>query len=196
MARTFGSAVVLLGDNLGELGGSEYLATMHNLVAGRAPALDLDREAALQALIIKLIRDGCIESAHDCSEGGLAITLAECCFDTGLPAVAPGAKAGGLGVSADVTAVVHPDAPAYAINATLFGESASRIVVSVPSRHLDAVMSAAKDAEITAREIGRVGGETIRLSVNGEVVVETKVADAELAWAAAIETRMSRKAAS
>jgi phosphoribosylformylglycinamidine synthase subunit PurL len=180
--KTVGSAVVLLGDNLGELGGSEYLATVHNLVAGRAPALDLKREAALQALIIKLIRDGCIESAHDCSEGGLAITLAECTFDSG-----------GLGVSADVTAVAHPDAPGYATNATLFGESASRIVVSVPSRHLDAVMSAAKDAEITAREIGRVGAGTIRLSVNGEVVVDRAVADAELAWATAIEKKMRRE---
>ena len=56
--------------------------------------IDLKREAALQALIVKLIRDGCVESAHDCSEGGLAIALAECTFDTG-----------GIGVSADVTAV-------------------------------------------------------------------------------------------
>jgi len=196
--KTEGSAVVLLGDNLGELGGSEYLATMHNLVAGNAPVIDLKREAALQALIVKLIRDGCIESAHDCSEGGLAITLAECTFDTE-----------GLGVSADVTAVRvsgaggKPGSPpdpsdvdGLAINATMFGESASRIVVSCASRHLDAVMSAAKEAEVTAREIGRVGGDTIRLSVNGQVAIERKVSDAEGAWAAAIENKMSRKAAS
>ena len=78
----------------------------------------------------------------------------------------------------------------------MFGESASRIVISCASRHLDAVMSAAKDADVTAREIGRVGGETIRLSVNGQVAIESKVADAEHAWATAIETKMSRKAAS
>jgi phosphoribosylformylglycinamidine (FGAM) synthase-like enzyme len=92
--KTDGAAVVLLGDNSGELGGSEYLATIHGKVAGKPPAIDLKREAALQALIVKLIRDGCIESAHDCSEGGLAITLAECTFDTG-----------GLGVSANITSV-------------------------------------------------------------------------------------------
>ena len=92
--KTVGAAVVLLGDNLGELGGSEYLATMHNMVAGKPPLIDLKREAALQELIVKLIRDGCVESAHDCSEGGLAIALAECTFDSG-----------GLGISADVTAV-------------------------------------------------------------------------------------------
>jgi phosphoribosylformylglycinamidine (FGAM) synthase-like enzyme len=191
--KTVGSAVVLLGDNLGELGGTEYLATMHNLVAGQAPQIDLKREAALQALVVKLIRDGCIESAHDCSEGGLAITLAECTFDSG-----------GIGVTADVTAVrvagaggaqgTPPDpdeVDGLLINATLFGESASRIVVSCASTHLDAVMTAAKDAEIAAREIGRVGGEAIRISVNGRLAIESKVADAEQAWATAIEKKMA-----
>jgi phosphoribosylformylglycinamidine synthase len=194
--KTIGSAVVLLGDNRGELGGSEYLATMHNLVAGKAPEIDLKREVALQALIVKLIRDGCIESAHDCSEGGLAIALAECTFDSG-----------GIGVTADVTAVrvagaggkpgTPPDpgeVDGLLINATLFGESASRILVSCASTHLDAVMSAAKEADVTAREIGRVGGDMIRLSVNGQVVIDSRVADAEHAWATAIEQRMQRKA--
>src|SRR6188474_2928153 len=185
--KTIGSAVVLLGDNLGELGGSEYLATMHNLVAGKPPVIDLKREAALQALIVKLIRDGCVESAHDCSEGGLAITLAECTFDSG-----------GIGVSADVTAVGDPlpdpsVVDGFSLNATLFGESASRIVVSCASRHLDAVMRAAKEAEVTAREIGRVGGDSIRLSVNGQVAIDSKVAVAEQAWATAIENKMRRK---
>jgi phosphoribosylformylglycinamidine synthase len=175
--KTVGSAVVLLGDNLGELGGSEYLATMHDLVAGRPPALDLKREAALQALIVKLIRNGCIESAHDCSEGGLAIALAECTFDSG-----------GLGVSADVTAVGED--PAYAVMATLFGESASRIVISVASDQLDTVMTAAEEAGLTAREIGRVGGDSIRLSVNGVVAIESAVSVAEQAWATAIEKKM------
>ena len=178
--KTDGSAVVLLGDNLGELGGSEYLATMHNMVAGKPPAIHLKREKALQQLVVKLIRDGCIESAHDCSEGGLAIALAECTFDSG-----------GIGVSADVTSVAAENG--LAVNATLFGESASRIVVSCASRHLNAVMTAAAAAEVTAREIGRVGGDTIRLSVNGQVAIESPVADAEHAWATAIEKRMQRK---
>jgi phosphoribosylformylglycinamidine synthase II len=186
--KTDGAAVVLLGDNSGELGGSEYLATMHETVAGRPPALDLKREAALQALIVSLIRSGCIESAHDCSEGGLAIALAECTFDSG-----------GLGVTAEISGDVEnlgSSFSSYATNATLFGESASRIVVSVASRHLDAVMTAAKDAAIPAREIGRVGGDRIRLSVNGQLAVDSAVADAESSWATAIEKKMSRKAAS
>jgi phosphoribosylformylglycinamidine synthase len=178
--KNAGSAVVLLGDNQGELGGSEYLATLHGTVAGKPPAIDLKREAALQSLIVKLIRDGLVESAHDCSEGGLAITLAECTFDTG-----------GLGVSVDVAPAL--DASPLAINATLFGESASRIVISAASRHLDAVLDAARDAGVPAREIGRVGGDSIRLSVNGLVAVETKVTAAEQAWATAIENKMRRE---
>jgi len=180
--KTIGSAVVLLGDNLGEIGGSEYLVTMHNLVAGKPPALDLKREAALQKLIVKLIGDGCVESAHDCSEGGLAITLAECTFDTG-----------GIGVSADLTAVVCETDDTFSVNATLFGESASRIVISVSSHHLDHVMEQAAEAGVTAREIGRIGGEHIRLSVNGQVAIDTPVASAEIAWATAIENKMRRK---
>jgi phosphoribosylformylglycinamidine synthase len=185
--KTDGSAVVLLGDNSGELGGSEYLATVHGTVAGKPPVIDLKREAALQALILKLIRDGCIESAHDCSEGGLAIALAECTFDTG-----------GLGVSADITAVAGnghvgdgPMGATFAINATLFGESASRIVVSVASRHLDAVVTAANTAGVPVREIGRVGGDRIRISVNGQSAIDTSVAAAETAWATAIENKMA-----
>jgi phosphoribosylformylglycinamidine synthase II len=185
--KTDGAAVVLLGDNLGEIGGSEYLATMHNMVAGKPPAIDLKRESALQKLIVKLIRDGCIESAHDCAEGGLAIALAECTFD-----------GSGLGVSADLTGVrvADTDEPLdsqLSINATLFGESASRIVVSVASRHLDSVMTAASEAEVTAREIGRVGGDTIRVSVNGQAAIESKVSAAEHAWATAIEGKMSKR---
>jgi phosphoribosylformylglycinamidine synthase len=107
------------------------------------------------------------------------VTLAECTFDNG-----------GLGVSANMTAV--GDEPAFAMNATLFGESASRIVVSVPSHHLDHVMEQAKLAEVPASEIGRVGGDSIRLTVNGQAAVESRVADAERAWATAIENCMHR----
>jgi phosphoribosylformylglycinamidine synthase len=179
--KTEGSSVVLLGDNSGELGGSEYLATIHGTVAGKPPAIDLKREAALQQLIVKLIREELVESAHDCSEGGLAIALAECTFDTD-----------GIGAWADLPAA-KIDARDFATNATLFGEGASRIVVSVAARHLDAVMAAAKRAGITAAEIGKVGGDRIRISVDGQTAIETSVLNAETAWATAIEKKMQRK---
>jgi phosphoribosylformylglycinamidine synthase len=142
--------------------------------------IDLAREAALQKLIVGLIRDGLVESAHDCSEGGLAVAIAEGTFDTN-----------GLGVTIDVPAA-QVDSPSLAINATLFGESASRIVVSVAARHLNAVMKAAGDAGVPAREIGKAGGDRIRISVDGMLAIDTPVVDAEGAWATAIEKKMAR----
>ena len=116
--RAEGDAIVLLGDSLDELGGSEYLKAVHGLVRGMPPRLDLAREAALQRLLVKGIASGLIRSAHDCAEGGFAVTLAECCFDTG------------LGADVDVAAVDAAVVP-FADTVTLFGESASRAIVSV-----------------------------------------------------------------
>src|SRR5712664_3964838 len=77
-----GDAVILLGDGRGELGGSEYLKVMHDLVRGVPPALDLDLEHRLQTLLVTLAAERLMRSAHDCSDGGVAVTIAECCFDT------------------------------------------------------------------------------------------------------------------
>ena len=77
-----GDAIMLLGDGRGELGGSEYLKVMHDLVRGMPPALDLDAERALQALLVTLADERLMRSAHDCSDGGLAVTIAECAFES------------------------------------------------------------------------------------------------------------------
>ncbi len=85
LTRTFkraGTPVVLLGITSAELGGSEYLYRVHGLIRGQAPALDLDAEKRLQRLLVDAAAEDLLLSAHDCSEGGLAVTLAECCFDT------------------------------------------------------------------------------------------------------------------
>ena len=75
--------------------------------------------------------------------------------------------------------------------ATVAGESASRIVVSVAARHLEAVMAAATAVGVPAREIGRVGGDRIRISVDGQPAIDTAVAAAETAWATAIDKKMA-----
>jgi phosphoribosylformylglycinamidine synthase len=186
-----GAAIILLGDNRGELGGSEYLAVMHGTVAGMPPAIDLKREAALQALIVKLIREGLVESAHDCSEGGLAVTIAECTFDTGSADEAPVATWDRIGAVVNVASVDLPGG--LAVNATLFGESASRIVVSASSESVDAVLAAAATAGVTAVAIGKTAGNRIRISVDGTPVIDTAVAAAEDAWATAIEKKMGHR---
>jgi phosphoribosylformylglycinamidine synthase len=175
-----GAVVLLLGDNRGELGGSEYLAALHEVVGGPAPALDLERERALQGLMVDLAAAGLVDSAHDCAEGGIAIALAECCFDTG-----------GRGVSADIPLATMAPAP-LAIQATLFGESASCVVVSVDDSNVAEVLSRARTAAVPAVTLGRVGGDRIRLAVAGEWHVDVAVAAAEDTWAKAVERKMDR----
>jgi phosphoribosylformylglycinamidine synthase subunit PurL len=177
--RSEGAAVVLLGDNGGELGGSEYLAILHDVVAGPPPALDLARERALQRLVVRAIREGLIESAHDCSEGGLAVALAESCFESGR----------GVRVEIPSAGEALPD---FRVNATLFGESASRIVVSAQAAQVDALLDAARAWGVPAAVIGAVGGDRITLAVDGTTVVDEALAEAENAWASAIGRQMTR----
>jgi phosphoribosylformylglycinamidine synthase II len=177
--RSPGATVVLLGENRGELGGSEYLARLHDTVAGAAPQLDLAREKALQDLVVRAVREGLVESAHDCAEGGLAITLAECCFDTP------------YGVTVDVPAV-EAVPPAFRVHATLFGESASRVVVSVRPAQLEALGAMAERFGVPWAAIGSTGGSRVTINVDGATVVDVDVKDAETRWATAIETKMTR----
>jgi phosphoribosylformylglycinamidine synthase len=176
--RSAGARIVVLGDNRGELGGSEYLALLHDKVAGTPPQLDLTDERALQRLVVDAIRSGLIESAHDCAEGGLAVALAECCFDTA------------FGVTVAMAGVGGVPAP-FRVNATLFGESASRVVVSTSPERLQALLDAARAAGVTAAAIGSTGGDRIRLQVDGQAVIDIGRGEAETLWATAIERRMT-----
>ena len=170
-----GDVVVLLGESRAELGGSEYLKIVHGLVRGVPPALDLTREAALQRLLVDGIAAGIIRSAHDCAEGGFAVTLGECCFDTG------------LGATVDIAAVAAP-AVSFGDVATLFGESASRVVVSVNTGgSFGPVGACAAAAGVPAAQIGTVGGNRIRITIDGRVALDESVADAEAIWSSALE---------
>jgi phosphoribosylformylglycinamidine synthase len=174
--RTFkgaGDAVILLGEDRGELGGSEYLKVMHGLVRGDAPALDLAREAALQKLVVAAIADGLARSAHDCADGGIAVTLAECCFDTG-----------GTGAALDL-----------GNEAELFSESASRIVVSVQASQEKELLARAATAGVPARRIGTTGGDRLKIGVNGAPAIDLAISEAERIWATAIEQYFKRSAA-
>jgi phosphoribosylformylglycinamidine synthase len=139
--RSAGDAVVLLGENTDELGGSEYLYVTAGLVAGEPPAVDLLGERALQRALLAMIQAGLVRSAHDCSEGGLACALAE-------SALGDGERPRGL----DVT--LGDDLPPVA---TLFGEAQGRIVVSCAPDDVDALLRVAEDHGVPARRIGTVG---------------------------------------
>ncbi len=132
-----GDAVIVLGTtDATELGGSEYLWVKSGELGDAPPSLDLAEEKRLQALIVELIADGKVKSAHDCAEGGLAVSLAE------------SAIKGATGLTLDVTA----DSP----QAWLFSESASRIVVSCAPDAVESVLACAKAADIESNVVGTV----------------------------------------
>jgi phosphoribosylformylglycinamidine (FGAM) synthase-like enzyme len=170
--RAAGDAIVLLGESRNELGGSEYLKLAHGVIRGLPPALDLAREAALHSVLIKGAASGLIRSAHDCAEGGLAITLAECCFDTM------------FGVDADLTPVDGDTG--YRDVATLFSESATRVVVSVEAGRTAEALDLAAGAGVPAAVIGRVGGTRIRMKIGGSPVIDETLDEAQHLWSDAI----------
>ena len=193
VARAFrgeGDEIVLLGDGLGELGGSEYLKTLHKVVKGQPPMLDLDRERRLIGLLGRAAGVGILRSAHDCSDGGLAVTLAECAFDTG-----------GIGFEIDTPSlpegVMQGVDPASAIGliAALFGESASRAVVSVRRADRAMLLQIAADLGVPAQLIGRTGGSRLVIRNRGSIVIDTAVVDAERIWSDAIASHFKGRAA-
>jgi phosphoribosylformylglycinamidine synthase len=182
--RAEGDVVVLLGSTRGELGGSEYLRMAQGLIRGVPPELDLARERALQELLVALAAAGLMSSAHDCAEGGLAVALAECCFDSG------------QGVEASIPGVddAGPEIERAGLKevAALFGESASRVIVSIGESRAAEVLSRASAAGVPAAMIGRVGGDRVRVTVAGRVAIDEARAELEHIWASSIENRFQR----
>jgi phosphoribosylformylglycinamidine synthase len=182
--RSSGDAIVLLGDDRGELGGSEYLKVMYGLVRGLPPAIDLDREKRLQSLLVSLADARLVRSAHDCSDGGLAVALAECCFDTN-----------GLGADVELDSVAVASSADVNVAAALFGESASRVLLSVSPDDVTAVLQQAAGAGVTAKMIGQTGGNRIRMAVAGATAVDVAVDEAERRWSSAISRFFARQVA-
>ena len=179
-----GDAVILLGDGTGELGGSEYLKVVHDLVRGMPPALDLDAERALQGLLVMLADERLMRSAHDCSDGGIAVTLAECCFGTN-----------GVGAEASIAGVQLARDAAINVAAALFGESASRVVISAVPDDVRKVLERAAAAHVPAKIIGQTGGSRLRIAVGGAMVIDQSVDDAERLWSGAIERHFVKRVA-
>jgi phosphoribosylformylglycinamidine synthase subunit PurL len=173
-----GDAIILLGTVAAvsdrrlandELGGSQFLKICHGLKTGPSPHVDLAQEIKVQNAVRDLIREGVAKSAHDCSEGGLAVALAECCFN-------PGNRLG-----ADIDCSRRPVGDATHGKSTpqrrashseaatvLFNESQSRIAISVAPENLDRAMSILRERDIPFHPLGKVGGDELRIRVNKE----------------------------
>jgi phosphoribosylformylglycinamidine synthase len=160
-----GDTIILVGSGMGfqptdrqdanaasQLGGSRYLKACHGLKVGPPPRIDLAYEIKIQNAVRVLIREGVVKSAHDCSEGGLAVALAECCFNPERL----------FGVEIDLKA---GDTPA---TTALFNESQSRIVISVGPEKLQKTMSMLQERQIPFQQLGRVGGDQLRIRVGNE----------------------------
>jgi len=156
-----GDLIVLLGRNTDEIGGSEYLARIYNKVLGDAPGIDLDLEKRVQRTCLDGIRLGLIKSAHDVSDGGIAVALAECCMID---------KENLLGCEVELKDDIRPDF-------LLFGEGQSRIIVTVEEGNLKKFEEICFKNEIPYAVIGVVS-EGKRIKINDWIDLEIeKVAD-------------------
>lgn len=152
-----GDVIILLGENTEELGGSEYLKVVHKMVAGMPPTLDFDRELAVQKACLTSIRRGLVCSAHDISEGGLGVCLAECCITN---------PKGVIGATIELDEKIRKDA-------LLFGEGQSRIVISVRPSDVSTVLTIAKENNCPAKTIGLVSGHTLLIDDTIAISLET-----------------------
>jgi phosphoribosylformylglycinamidine synthase len=166
-----GDIIVLLGTNKEEIGGSEYLKVVYGMERGGVPELDLESEKKVQQCCLEGIRKGYIKSAHDCSEGGLAVALAECCIS------------GRVGAKVALEDKMRKDV-------LLFGESQSRIIVTVSRENLPEVVDLAGEIGIDCSEIGRVEGNTLEIKVAGRKDIELPVKDMEVCWREALKCIM------
>jgi phosphoribosylformylglycinamidine synthase len=183
LTRVFPEAdleIVLLGDPAGGLGGSEYLKQHHGLVRGTPSPVDLDRERALQALLVEAAGQRWIRSAHDGSDGGLAVTLAECCVESDA-----------VGAQVDLP---HWDGAddRFGVVQALFGEAPSRVIVSVAAGHRDQLLSSARERSVPAAVIGSTGGDRIRVAVAGQPVADIGIDEAERAWGQGLTQHFER----
>jgi len=144
--------IIIVGEIGNELGGSQFVKVCHGRKIGPPPHLDLAREIRVQKAVRDLIRRGLVKSAHDCSEGGLAVALAECCFNPQKL----------LGAEIDLKT---NDTPA---TTALFNESQSRILISLVPENAETTMSFLQEHGVPFQQLGKVGGEDLRIRVNGE----------------------------
>jgi len=152
-----------------EFGSSEYAKEILGAVWGYPPELDLEKEATLQRALVAIIQAGLIESAHDCADGGLAVALVE----SALP--------GGVGLN------VRLPRQELALEFLLFGEDASRVVVSCDPIHLPRIQQVAEEYEVIADVLGETAPDRVEIAVDGQLVISASVQELREAYEGALE---------
>jgi phosphoribosylformylglycinamidine synthase len=160
-----------------EFSSSEYSKTIAGIVAGEPPAVVLAAEKRLQECLVSLAASGAVRSAHDVSDGGIAVALAECCF-------AASSQHAALQLGAQVNLPEESCPAEYA----LFGERGARIVVSAAPTSLARVLEIARQCGVAAHQIGQViRGDAFRIEYKGRAVIESSVAKLHDVWAHSLE---------
>jgi phosphoribosylformylglycinamidine synthase II len=167
--KAAGDVVVLLGESREELGGSEYLRAIFDLEKGWPPRLDLEEEKRVQELCLEAISLRLIRSAHDASEGGLAVTATECSLWSNA----------GLGCILDLDDGIRTDA-------LVFGESQSRILVSTRPANLSALLKLARKRKVKATAVGKARGRRLIIRHSGVEIINLPRESLEHAWKSAI----------
>jgi len=152
-----------------ELGSSEYAKEVLGCIWGFPPALELEQEAALQKAVVEMIKAGLVESAKDCSEGGIAVTVAECSF------------ANGIGAEVDISS------NGLVREFLLFGEDASRVLISCDPKNVSRIQQIAVQYGLSAEQIGRTVPEQLEIRVDGVTAAKADVSELQDAWAGALE---------
>lgn len=171
-----GDVILLLGETKEEIGGSEYLKVVHGKVAGEAPALDLEKEKAVQKVAYEAIQQGLVNSAHDCSEGGLAVALAECCISN---------KDKAIGADINSSFVIRNSS--LRKDAALFGESQSRIIITCDKSSASKIEALAQKNGVPSQSIGKVGGQ--RLKIEGSI--NLPLDEMKKAWETSLEAALA-----
>ena len=160
-----GDVIILLGETKEELGGSEYLKILHNKERGKPPELVLDVESRLHEMCLETIRQGLVKSAHDCSEGGLAIAIAESAVSGPVT----------FGAEISLESSIRKDA-------LLFGESQSRIILSANKKHIEKIIGIAEKNDVPATIIGKVIKNSIKVNINSRSVIDLSCGKIKKAW--------------
>ena len=176
-----GDVIAMLGTTQDDLSMSEYavsvagVTTAEIAAAGKVPALDLERERAVQQACLEAAEAGLLLFAHDCSDGGLAVALAESCFSSlGRDAI---------GAEAELSGSLGP-------TALLFSESPSRIIVSFDASDVSAVQEIAERNKAPFAIIGRVGGSRLTITVNGDEMIAAEVSELETPWRVSLSAKL------
>jgi phosphoribosylformylglycinamidine synthase len=181
-----GDVILLLGDIVDNsdpllgLGGSACLQLIHGLKTGLPPRCELEKECRLHNTLLGFIFSGLVKSAHDCSEGGLAVALAECCVSCQIARDTPRL----IGARIDLSAL-----PPLRLDALLFGETQSRVLISIAPLDVVKVLQRARIMEVSATQLGLVGGDSLSVKTHA-AQFSWPVAELHAQWWNAIAAAM------